>query len=100
MGKTTVKQDITDILRARKVSRVDKTKKFIKVIDLVNHMNDMSLVTDKTESQREIQLSTRNLEEMFNKLIDKHPETKYNLDKIKVKDTFSREVLRGTGAEL
>jgi hypothetical protein len=52
-------------------------------------MNDMSLVTDhkdlpqqrKPESQREIQLSTRNLEEMFDKLIDKHPETKY-LDKI------------------
>ncbi|KAG2211749.1 hypothetical protein INT46_010610 [Mucor plumbeus] len=90
MEKTTVKQDITDILRARKVSRVDKTKKFIKIIDLVNYMNDMSLVTDykdlpqqrKPESQREIQLSTRNLEEMFDKLIDEHPETKY-LDKIK-----------------
>ena len=89
MGKTIVKQDINDILRVRKVSRVDKTKKFIKIIDLVNHMNDMGLVTDhkdlpqqrKPESQREIQLSTRNLEEMFDKLIDEHPETKY-LDKI------------------
>ncbi|KAG2209900.1 hypothetical protein INT46_005181 [Mucor plumbeus] len=107
MKKTTVKQDINDILRARKVSRVDKTKKFIKIIDLVNHMNDMSLVTDhkglsqqrKPESHREIQLSTRNLEEMFDKLIDEHPETKY-LDKMKVKGTFSREVLRCTGAEL
>ena len=46
MGKTTVEQDITDIFWARKVSRVDKTKKFIKIIDLLNHMNDMSLVTD------------------------------------------------------
>ncbi|KAG2206206.1 hypothetical protein INT46_002982 [Mucor plumbeus] len=89
MGKTTVKQDINDILRARKVSRVDETKKFIKIIDLVNHMNVMSLVTDhkglpqqrKPESQRKIQLSTRNLEEMFDKLIHEHPEAKY-LDKI------------------
>ncbi|KAG2214208.1 hypothetical protein INT46_010443 [Mucor plumbeus] len=90
MGKTTVKQDMNDILRARKVSRVDKTKKFIKIIDLVNHMNAMSLVTDhkglpqqrKPEFQREIQLSTRNLEEMFDKLIDEHPETNKYLDKI------------------
>ncbi|KAG2203246.1 hypothetical protein INT46_000436 [Mucor plumbeus] len=90
MGKTTVKQDINDILRARKVSRVDKTEKFIKIIDLVNHMNAMSLVSDhkglpqqrKPEFQIGIQLSTRNLEEMFDKLIDEHPETNKYLDKI------------------
>ena len=89
MGKTTVKQDIIDILRVREVSRAEKTKKFVKIVDLVNHMNDMSLVTDhkdlpqqrKPESQREIQLSTRNLEEKFDKFIEKHPGTKY-LDKI------------------
>ena len=44
----------------------------------------MSLITDhkglpqqrKPESQKEIQLSARNLEEMFDKLIDEYPETK------------------------
>ena len=46
----------------------------------------------KLKSQREIQLCTRNLQEMLDKLIDEHPETKY-LDKIESQRyLFSRSI--------
>lgn len=63
MGKTTTRHAVIDILRARKGRRIEKTKKFIKMIDLVNHINDVSLVTNhKDMPQRkrgsQTQLST------------------------------------------
>lgn len=63
MRKATIRQVIIGILRARKGRRIEKTKEFIKMIDLVNHINDASLVTNhKDMPQRkrgsQTQLST------------------------------------------
>jgi hypothetical protein len=44
--------------------------------------------------QREIQLSTRNLEEMFDKFIEEHPGTKY-LDKIESQRCLLRRSIKG-----
>ncbi|CEP14263.1 hypothetical protein [Parasitella parasitica] len=98
MAKTTVKQDVVDILRARKALQIKKCRRFVKVVDLINHLEDLHLHTRFKDipkrSQDSSQFSTKNLQLMFDTLIEEDPESKL-LQKIENERYFFSRKIKG-----